>query len=202
LFERRSRFWRHLTTAAGNTRSYEDLLNSLIAERYLHGQIDQILDCGAGTGAMLCAWRRAMPKAELTAADLSTGMVRRAQDELRGEISGVAGDNEALPFRSDSYGLVSAAHTLEHSQNPCTALAEMARVLRPGGRLLLVVTRPGPVDSVCRLIFRYRSIPLTDILRWMWEAGLIPVNIRRFGKGLEICRWLGLAILARKAAEV
>jgi len=49
------------------------------------------------------------------------------------------GDANELPFPSDSFDLVSTARTLHHLERPELVLAEMSRVLKPGGRAVLLV---------------------------------------------------------------
>jgi ubiquinone/menaquinone biosynthesis C-methylase UbiE len=114
----------------------------------------------------------------------------------------IACDAEALPFNSSSMDVVMCGHALEHIENPGTALAEMTRVLRPGGVLLVIITRAGIVDSVLRLIWRYRLIQSRDLLGWMWSNDLEPLHVGHFGKALHISRWLAVAVLARKAVSL
>jgi SAM-dependent methyltransferase len=67
----------------------------------------------------------------VVAADLSVGMVAVAGPPA------LAADVTALPFRSGSFAAATALHMLYHVPKPAEALAELARVLRPGGTLLI-----------------------------------------------------------------
>jgi SAM-dependent methyltransferase len=71
----------------------------------------------------------------------------------------VAGDGTALPFGSDVFDRVIAAEVLEHIPDDQRALAEIARVLRPGG--LLAVTVPAWLpERICwRLSAEYHNVP-------------------------------------------
>jgi 2-polyprenyl-3-methyl-5-hydroxy-6-metoxy-1,4-benzoquinol methylase len=98
---------------------------------------EQVLEVGCGDGA---TWRgrieRLPPGCSVLLTDLSHGMVHSARGPLG--MSGVTYavcDAQCLPLRSDSYDLVVANHMLYHVPERSAALAEIARVLRPGGRL-------------------------------------------------------------------
>lgn len=71
----------------------------------------------------------------------------------------VVGDAHHLPFRGEAFKAIYMMHVLEHLERPGLALAEAARVLKPGGRLLIEV--PGPLSSVFRLdpSHRWRLTP-------------------------------------------
>ncbi|NLG83379.1 MAG: ubiquinone/menaquinone biosynthesis methyltransferase [Firmicutes bacterium] len=106
-----------------------------------------ILDLCCGTGAMTEILTRAYPAAAVWAVDFAPGMLERA----RGRLAGARGssprfllaDQNRLPFAKDSFDLVVNAFGLRNSVFPVRSLAEMLRVLRPGGCLgLLELTRP------------------------------------------------------------
>lgn len=94
--------------------------------------------CGMGTHAALLAGAGA----RLTAVDLTERAVEVTR--RRFQISGLRGrieraDAEQLPFADDSFELVWSWGVIHHSRSMETCLAEITRVLRPGGRLLLMV---------------------------------------------------------------
>src|SRR4029078_12134027 len=55
-----------------------------------------------------------------------------------GAITPIQGDSERLPFAGGSFDVVTCAHSFHHYSHQGRAVAEMRRVLRPGGRLMLV----------------------------------------------------------------
>jgi ubiquinone/menaquinone biosynthesis C-methylase UbiE len=68
-------------------------------------------------------------------------MVRRARAKLNGEGSRVrltVGDSENIPFAAGTFDVVTCSNSFHHYPNQLAALREMHRVLRPGGRLLVV----------------------------------------------------------------
>jgi ubiquinone/menaquinone biosynthesis C-methylase UbiE len=97
----------------------------------------RVLDVGCGTGALLRAVGRRQPAARLFGADLSGAMLRqaRALGTRRGDLS--AADAGDLPFRTSSMDAVVSVSSFHYWPAPGQALRELARVVRPGGRLVL-----------------------------------------------------------------
>jgi SAM-dependent methyltransferase len=101
-----------------------------------------VLDLACGVGALATAVASTAPSARLVAADLSVDMLRRAVLELsqRGARCVVAAmDAEQLAFTDRTFGAVLCGSALDSFPDPVRALAEMHRVLRPGGTLGLWV---------------------------------------------------------------
>ncbi|MGH8916142.1 MAG: class I SAM-dependent methyltransferase [Acidimicrobiia bacterium] len=99
------------------------------------GPGDRFLDLGCGLGAAI---EYAMTTgAELAGADPSPSMVERASARVPGAEVKV-GSAEAIPFPDNRFTAVMAVATYHHWADPEAGLAEVRRVLAPGGRLLLV----------------------------------------------------------------
>lgn len=97
----------------------------------------RVLEVGCGDGAL---WRGRMDVLPagcfLVLSDLSAGMVRSAAQVLSGSSAGWAiADAEHLPFEGAYFDFVIANHMLYHVSDRAATLGEIARVLRPGGRL-------------------------------------------------------------------
>jgi ubiquinone/menaquinone biosynthesis C-methylase UbiE len=101
-----------------------------------------ILDVGSGAGQLVRhLLKYADPQAAITCTDLSAEMLRRARQRLRSDRPRfIAADLTALPFDDESFDAITCGYVLEHVPDPRDGLAEMARVLRPGGRVLLITT--------------------------------------------------------------
>ncbi|HEU4698907.1 MAG TPA: methyltransferase domain-containing protein [Gemmatimonadales bacterium] len=97
---------------------------------------ERLLDVGCGTGALLRAAARQAPAARLAGADLSDAMLREAR-ALATPAALVAADAAALPVATGGLDVVASASALHYWTAPDASLGELARVLRPGGRLVL-----------------------------------------------------------------
>lgn len=169
------------------------------------------LDLGAGTGDMALELRR-RGAASVIAADFSPAMLAAACRKTQGldSISFLLADALRLPFADATFDVVTNAFLLRNLADLPAALAEMARILRPGGRLMcLDMTQPppGPFGAAYRFYFdhllppiagaiggdgaAYRYLPhslrglpdadaLTDLLR---GVGLTDVRVRLLGGG-------------------
>lgn len=92
---------------------------------------ERVLDLAAGTG--VSTRELALSGAYAVGADISLGMLR----EGRGRVPLLAGDALALPFRAGSFDAVTISFGLRNVYDPGAALRELARVTRPGGRLVV-----------------------------------------------------------------
>jgi len=111
----------------------------------------QVLDIAGGTGDLAREFAAAVgDSGRVVLTDINEAMLRVGRDRLmdRGvALPTVVCDAEQLPFGDATFDLVSVAFGLRNMTHKETALAEMARVLRPGGRLLVLeFSRPaGPL---------------------------------------------------------
>ncbi len=101
----------------------------------------RVLDVGCGTGLFASRIKAALPRAEVWGVDLVSEMLARGAPRWRhhaGELQPVQGDSERLPFASGSFDFVTCANSFHHYPSQERAVIEMHRVLRPGGRLLII----------------------------------------------------------------
>ena len=102
----------------------------------LAGVRGRVLDAGCGTGGLLAVLRAAHPALALTGVEWSDNAAQRAAEKSGAAIA--RGSVNALPFAAASFDAVVAADVLCHrAVDPAAALAELHRVLRPGGMLLV-----------------------------------------------------------------
>jgi len=146
-----------------------------------------VLDVGAGTGLLLDHLRRERPAARLVGADLSPGMLGVARERLSHAVALVGGDAESLPFRAARFDIVISSSSLHYWQDPAAELRELARVLRPGGHL--VVTDWCHDYLTCRLLDRvlrvtdpahHRTLGTAQLSRHLVAAGCDLVSIDRY----------------------
>ena len=103
---------------------------------------DQVLDIAGGTGDLARAFApKVGPKGLVLHTDINEAMLRQGRDRLLDEglvLPTLICDAETLPFASERFDLVSVAFGLRNMTHKDKALAEMNRVLKPGGRLLVL----------------------------------------------------------------
>ena len=103
---------------------------------------DRVLDLAAGTGDLARAFARQVGSTGLVLhTDINEAMLRQGRNRLIDEgllLPTLICDAEVLPLPDESFDLVSVAFGLRNMTHKEQALAEMARVLRPGGRLLVL----------------------------------------------------------------
>jgi demethylmenaquinone methyltransferase/2-methoxy-6-polyprenyl-1,4-benzoquinol methylase len=103
---------------------------------------DRVLDIAGGTGDLARAFARKVgASGQVVHTDINEAMLQAGRDRLLDEglvLPSAICDAEKLPFRDRSFDLVSVAFGLRNMTHKELALAEMARVLRDGGRLLVL----------------------------------------------------------------
>jgi SAM-dependent methyltransferase len=175
-----------LTAVTGLVTGHEALAGRLIRP----GAFDvrgckRILDAACGNGRYSrFLLRHADPDAKLTAFDLSPRMLHRARARLNGDrVSHVVADLTRLPYADGAFDAVVCGWVLEHLPDPTPGLGELARVLQPGGKLLLLSTEDTLTGAMCSRLWHCRTYNRADLkqrcsasgLRWereMWFSGL------------------------------
>jgi len=101
-----------------------------------------VLDVAGGTGDLARAFAdRVGPRGLVVLSDINEAMLKNGRDRLLDDgviVPALLCDGEALPFANATFDLVSVAFGLRNMTHKERALAEMARVLKPGGRLLVL----------------------------------------------------------------
>jgi SAM-dependent methyltransferase len=149
-----------------------------------------VLEGGVGTGIVADALRRR--GFAVTGVDLAPGMLRRAADAGRLPGRLVAGDLTRLPFADGSFDQAYSVWVLHVVGDKLAALGEVARVLRPGGRYLVV---PG---------WNWRDVAADDAvgaLLWDLERGLGLADVRDDGEDrlAALAPSAGLAVVERRS---
>jgi demethylmenaquinone methyltransferase / 2-methoxy-6-polyprenyl-1,4-benzoquinol methylase len=120
----------------------------------------KIVDLATGTGDLALALQKKLPDAEVTGVDFLPEMLELAQ--RKGVRQTILADVMKLPFPDASFDCVTIAFGLRNMENWRDALAEMSRVLRRDGHLL-VLEFSLPTISIVRAIYRFylhRCLPL------------------------------------------
>jgi SAM-dependent methyltransferase len=133
--------------------------------------------CGPGRLSILLAREHCL---DVTGLNLDPAMIERARENAGASRSGyqgrpsfVVGDVASLAFLDRSFDLVISTLSMHHWADPTAALAEIGRVLRPGGRALVWDFRPGVVPFHAHLpdpLERAHgsSLRVVSATRWRW----------------------------------
>lgn len=140
----------------------------------------RVLEVGSGPGHLAVQLAQRAPDFEIIGVDISEAMVERAsrraeEASLAGRVHFVAGDVGALPFAEGEFDVVVSTLSLHHWPDPPRGLAEIDRVLNPGG-----------------------GARIYDLAHWLWRPAHGESRISRlaaaspFGGGeVEVFRWPG-----------
>ncbi|HQU46870.1 MAG: hypothetical protein B7Z73_09095 [Planctomycetia bacterium 21-64-5] len=118
-------------------RKYIDATLALATEPLELTGHERILDVGCGTGELERRLFERWPTLHATGVDVSPNMLRHAA-EKGVSAALLAGEADRLPLADGSFDLVICANAFHYFRRPECSLAEMRRVLRPKGRLVLV----------------------------------------------------------------
>jgi len=111
---------------------------------------DRILEVGCGAGHIL----NRIGAGELHGVDLSDFMLQKAQARLAGRVKLRKANAENLPFEPGSFGKVICSEVLEHVPEPRKVLAEIARVLAPGGIAVVSVPNEPLINGLKSLLIK------------------------------------------------
>jgi ubiquinone/menaquinone biosynthesis C-methylase UbiE len=101
----------------------------------------RILDVGCGTNRFAARVIKRFPHVQVIGLDLCARMLRRSQGccrETHRRAHRVQGNSEHLPFADNTFDLVTCSHSFHHYPEQGRVVAEMHRVLKPGGRLMII----------------------------------------------------------------
>jgi demethylmenaquinone methyltransferase / 2-methoxy-6-polyprenyl-1,4-benzoquinol methylase len=148
---------------------------------------DRVLDLCCGTGDLALAGREA--GGDVTAVDFSAPMLERARPKSS-EIVWLEADALHLPLPDDTFDVVTIGFGLRNVASAEQGLAEMRRVLTPGGRLaVLDVTRPrGLLAPFYKVWFDVLIPAVGQLLPGGAAFTYLPASVRRFPEPRELAR--------------
>jgi SAM-dependent methyltransferase len=176
----------------------EESLRLLIEMAQLSGE-DTALDMACGTGIVACAF--ATIAGHVTGIDITPAMLDQAR--LLAQRCGLTnvfwrqGDIETLPFPDDKFSVVVSRYAFHHFLNPDVVLAEMARVCRPEGRILIADGCPPPEKEEAYNHFEklldpshHCALTLEELLSLIRNAGLQTTCLAQYKMEMELERQL------------
>lgn len=156
----------------------EEAIRAVLADKSFRS----LLDLGTGTGRMLELFGHDIERG--LGIDLSLDMLHVARDRLeRASLKNCSvrqGDIYDLPIANDSFDVVILHQVLHFLDDGARAIAEAARVLRPGGRLLVIDFAPHQ-EEFLREKYAHRRLGFAPetVTQWMTASGLEPVLHKR-----------------------
>ncbi|MBB3885030.1 class I SAM-dependent methyltransferase, partial [Acetobacter oeni] len=153
----------------------------------------KVLDVACGPGIVAC--ELACSGAQVTGIDLTPAMIEQARqraDRMGVTVAYHTGDALHLPFQADSFDRVVTRYSFHHMQEPGKVLAEMVRVCRPGGRVIVIDATPTPEcqegydrAETLRDPSHTSALTLAQLLSLGTEVELSPVMMHQYR--LEAC---------------
>ena len=147
----------------------------------------RVLDVGCGTGELLRRLRAKYPDAMLAGLDPVAEMLEVAGDKLSGREDLRIGYADSLPWTASSFDIVVSCNMFHYITHPVQALQEMARVLRPGGTLVLTDWCDDYLACrVCNYYLRltnrafYKTYREAECLALLRAAGFRNVKLERY----------------------
>lgn len=181
-------FLNHFLSLGIDKRWRRRVVNELPVDQSIH-----ILDVATGTGDLALAAMK-LPKARVTGVDISEGMLaigRRKINERNyaDRIELHSGDSENLPFPENNFDVVTVGFGVRNFEHLDKGLSEICRVLKPGGRLVVLeFSKPDrfPFKQFYRFYFNF---VLPKIGRWFSTDkaaySYLPESVQQFPDGRE-----------------
>ena len=159
----------------------------------------RLLDVCTGTADMALETARQFPTATIAGVDFSGPMIDRGRQKVAG--AGLAdrvvlsvAPAEALPFPDEAFDAATVAFGLRNVPDRCLALAEMRRVLKPGGRAVVLefTTPPGRMFRRLYLWYFHRVLPVIGglISGHRSAYAYLPASVGEFPPPKELTAWM------------
>lgn len=158
------------------------------------GNPERILDLATGSGDLALELRAACPRALLIGADFCPPMLQEAR--RKGVQHLVVADGHHLPFADGAFDALTVSFGLRNMESWPRALAEMARVLRPGGHVLILdfSMPPAPLGWLYRPYLHHVLPRLAGWLTGQKDAyKYLADSIEAFPSGAAMCALIGAA---------
>jgi ArsR family transcriptional regulator len=197
-FRRNAAQWDKIRSLYIDEAEIEGVLLDLLPE----GEVRDLIDIGTGTGRMIEVFAPRVRRA--TGVDLSREMLLIARSKLeRARLRNCRvqqGDMYQLPVPNESFDAAIIHQVLHFAENPADAIAEAARVLRPGGRLVVVDFARHAQDFLCaEHAHRWLGFGADEVTAWCKSAGLRPEAPRVLpGDPLNVLIWYAVRPAGRQ----
>lgn len=179
LYDKAAAGWQDGITSLGFGAAYADLAAAALPTTFF----DRVIDVGTGTGALAqAAIDRSGTPAHLTLSDMSAAMLATAAERLPATdlIEGPLGPET---IARGPFDLVLCAHVIEHCPNAEDALAALYELTRPGGQLLLAVSKPHWCTALVRWRWGNAAFRPRVVCDMLARAGFTDISTHPFASG-------------------
>lgn len=162
-------------------------------------QPKRMLDVATGTGDFAIMAHKMLQPNSITGIDISEGMLKHGREKisklgLGDKITLELGDSETISFPDQTFDAITVAFGVRNFENLEKGLSEMLRVLKPGGKLVILeFSNPTtfPIKQFYNLYFRY----ITPLLgKWIARSkaaySYLPESVKAFPQGQVMCNIL------------
>lgn len=185
--------------------SYRLFLEELYAWRGISDTPFDLLDVGCGTGTLGAMLAASPMRARVVGLDYAPSMCKVATEKIRSRKLGdrlhyLAADSEHLPFADASFDVVTCSNSFHHYPHQQQVIHEMRRVLRPGGRLMLIdgfrdnvigwIAFDVIITAVEKEVFH---APWTTIHNYFEKAGFRDIRRRKINFWMPALLTVGVA---------
>ncbi len=156
---------------------------------------DQILDCATGTGDLIIGYyEKLKAQGRFIGTDFSEKMLEHARVKNHPDIEFEWADATDLKFEDHSFDIVSMSYGLRNVENRFKAIFEMSRVLKPGGRLMILETGPSPYFFMRPFLDFYNSKIMPLLGGYVSQQGdsykYLSSSTQNFPSGKKLCNMI------------
>lgn len=172
-------FWQQMTGYYTEVTHMDDVRTRATAEALVHGVRilpgQRLLDAGAGHLRITNAVSRLVPRLDWVAVDLTEALLESGRVSPGMQVEKIVADIGDLPLPDASVDAVISARVFQYIPDPPAALAELRRVVRPRGRVGIVL--PNALNPVKRLRYRGRLHTPDEVRAWFELSGYQDIEI-------------------------
>ena len=202
-YDRLAYRWQHTINRLGFDKAYAGLFAEIANSKQLNSLTKdaKVLDCGIGSGDLSLALLKNLPSSvHIHGLDISSAMLGNCRERFNRQ--GYYLETYQLPLETfhqtnDHFDLVMSAHLLEHLDDTETGLKKQQELLKAGGQLLVVATRPGLISAWLNFGWRLNTVPQQQMIGMLRGLGMQHVTAVPLG-GSSFCKRMSYAVLATK----
>lgn len=187
LYDQSAGKWHRGLQRMGYPSAYRELMKAAVSDGWRPTGQGAVLDVGTGTGSLCLAFAAEVtPNVAFDLVDPSAGMLERAAANLESEGLGYQTIQTVLggsAIQDRQYDAVLCGHVIEHCDDPLAAMEWLIARVRPGGRLILSVSKPHFCTTLVRWRWRHKAFPPEKVASMLVVAGAKTVRSIPFTSG-------------------